>query len=107
MTTTTVRTDEKADARDRLSALLPPGTTVYGIVRTVSRSGMSRTIDFYVFPGGEPVFLSALFARLLGLRQKEGALVVRGCGMDMVFSLVYDVSAALHGDGYALTGRAL
>lgn len=82
-----------------LRKLLKPGSTVYGIVRTVSRSGMSRTIDFFVMPtkkGDRPMYLSGYMATLLGYtRDSSGALRVSGCGMDMVFHTVYNLSSVL------------
>jgi hypothetical protein len=105
--------DEAEAARSRLRELLPPGSTVYCVLRHVSRSGMSRAISFYAIVDGEPRWLSGYIARALIYeedgkplypmsKRHESSNVVGGCGMDMGFAVVYDLSYALHGDGYAI-----
>lgn len=89
---------DKAEAIETLQKLLPPGSTVYTILRHVSRSGMQRDIDLYRFEGGEKIYLSYYVANALGYsRANGGALKVPGCGMDMGFHLVNSLSYALHG----------
>jgi len=48
--------------------------------------------------------LDHLVAKALGWSPREGeeGVVVHGCGMDMGMHTVYELSAALFGDGYAL-----
>jgi len=88
-----IRENEKQEAIAQLRKLAPPGSTIRGIVRSVSRSGMSRTIDFYVVHEGDLAYLTGYFATVLGdSRDKHGALKVSGCGMDMVFGTVYHAS---------------
>jgi len=76
----------------------------------VSRSGMSRTIDFYTpieDNSGNGVetymqYLTGWFGMLLDYRRdKRGALKVGGCGMDMGFHVVYNVGAKLWPKGTA------
>lgn len=102
---------ERADAIRQLKKILRPGDTVYGIVRSVSRSGMSRRIDFYAFRprqkyrdgtykidrrDAEPVYLSGYMGHALGLSRGNGdGLMIGGCGMDMVFSTVYNLGRTL------------
>lgn len=94
------------DARTTLRALLPPGTTVYTIVRSVARSGMSRTIDCYKLSESGPRWLSGLIAKACGYRQAPGgALKVSGCGMDMGFAVVYELSQALYPDRFPCAGE--
>lgn len=84
--------ERETEAREALRRLCPPGTTVYGIVRSVSRSGMSRTIDFYSVDkdDGSMVYLTGYFSAVTGWsRNDRGALRVSGCGMDMIFHAVY------------------
>lgn len=96
---------EREEATTRLRAILHPGDTVYGIVRTVSRSGMSRTIDFYRFDGNERVYLSGWMATALDYRRTDrGALKVGGCGMDMIFATVYNLGRTLFPSGFAVHG---
>ena len=93
---------EKQQAIDSLKnifALMPPEKRViYCVLRSVSKSGMSRTIDFFTIDNDRPQHLSGLIKMALGYRwAKNGGLVVGGCGMDMGFHVVYTVSSVLHG----------
>lgn len=66
---------------------------IYTIIRSVSASGMSRTMDFYAIDNHEFIWLTGSFARILsGRRSKSGALVVKGCGMDMSFATIDSVA---------------
>lgn len=76
-----------------LKELLPPDTTVYSVLRHVSASGMQRRIDFYVIKENKPRYLSGYMEAIgLGRLHDKGGLVVNGCGMDMGFDLVYNLS---------------
>lgn len=105
MATTTAR---KSECREALLKILKPGDTVYTVIRSVSRSGMSRRLDLYTIQENSPRFLTTLTADLLGLSYgteawaKGAGLRVGGCGMDMGFHVVYELSHALFGNGYAL-----
>ena len=102
---------EHDEARAALRKLLPPGSVVYGCVRDVSRSGMSRVITFHVTErrsdGPDRIrCITGLVARALYMRIAEPrsfrgswGLKVNGCGMDMVFHVVMNLSYALHGFG--------
>lgn len=93
---------EKQQARDSLKNifnLLPPDQRViYCVLRSVSKSGMSRVIDFYTIENNRPQYLSGLIRMALGYRMaKNGGLVVGGCGMDMGFHVVYTVASVIYG----------
>ena len=95
--------------RDNISpdmmAKLIPGTSVYTIVRHVSQSGMSRDIDTYIMGNDEPIKITYITKTLLGLRWgKNEGVRIGGCGMDMGFALVYDLSCALFPDGFNCVG---
>lgn len=116
--------EEQDKAKRQLLKYLKPGSTVYCVLRSVSRSGMNRNIDFYVFRPQKrsvamspvdghpvykehrdyaPVYLSGYIANLCGYaRDKDGALKVSGCGMDMGFAVVNHLGQKLFGDGYKL-----
>lgn len=65
-----------------------PGT-VYGIVRHVSRSGMSRRIDLYFVRDGELYLLRPEWYTTHRLaRTGPDGYQVNGAGMDMVFHLL-------------------
>lgn len=103
-----VTKENKDRAIDSLKTLLVKGDRVYGIVRSVARSGMSRTIDFYVIKDNQPIYLTVSMSDALGIPQnKGGALKVAGCGMNMIFATVYDLSRCLFGDGYSLKHDSL
>lgn len=100
----TKKDTERAEAVATLRKLCRPGTTVYTICRHVSRSGMSRRIDLYIIQPyrrsrgwprvrHEPRYITSLVAKALGYRlHREGGLIVGGCGMDMGFHLVHNLS---------------
>jgi len=113
---------------DRLKAWIEANNyTVYTVVRHVSKSGMQREIsvviptiargrtqDYDATILKEPIpdhvrqFIhpSYTVAGLLGRSYSEknghNAVVCNGCGMDMGFDLVYNLSSVLYGDGYKI-----
>lgn len=95
---------EIEESRKSLLEDLKPGDTVYTKVNHVSRSGMSRNIEVYIFKNNQPFYLSYDAARVLGWGQaKDGSVKVGGCGMDMGFHLVYSLSYRLFPE-YKCTG---
>ena len=99
------REEEVALLRKRLRA----GLTIYTCLRSVSSSGMSRTLDLYYVEKGEIVRITWSAAKALRWnydRRKE-ALRVQGCGMDMGFHTVYTLSYYLFGNSRALRHRWL
>lgn len=80
-----------------LRALLVPGAKVYCILRSVSASGMSRSISLYVQKSdGDMRNIDSLSADALGYKlAKQAGVMVSGCGMDMGFHLVYALGCAL------------
>jgi len=100
---------QKADqtaAIEQLRTMLKPGDTVQTILRSVSRSGMSRDISpILTTPDGGAFDASYLVGRALDLRHgKAGGLKMGGCGMDMGFALVYALSSKLYPNGFGCTG---
>jgi len=74
---------------------------LYAIVRSVSKSGMSRRISFLALSEQPPALadhspdlfnVSWSVAVLLGWSLKEDSIVVKGCGMDMGFHTLYELS---------------
>jgi hypothetical protein len=90
-----------------LRETLKPGDTVYTVLRHTSRSGMSRSIDAYVMVDNQPRWISLLAAKATGLNfdERREAVKMGGCGMDMGFALVYDLSHALFGGGFDCIGE--
>lgn len=108
------RERERREAKRSLAAHLKPGTTVYTVLRHVSKSGMLRRLDVYTFEWdaelGAPrkLYLTYWVARLLGYRHDHrlGApegMHVQGCGMDMGYHVVNSLSYAMH--GHRIHGR--
>jgi hypothetical protein len=84
--------------------------TAYTILKSVSASGMSRTMKVVTSHEGQVIDLTWYVAKFgIGtLTEKNGQRVLRvgGCGMDMGFHVVYSLSCALFGSanrgGYKL-----
>jgi len=94
---------ERQEAIERLREILPPGSVVTCVLRHVARSGMYRAIDLYVFKCGDEgridhLWLSYNVAKALGYRfdERREAVGISGCGMDMGFALVHELSLTLH-----------
>lgn len=105
---------EKETALSDLKDLLNRSNRkVFCIVKNVSSSGMSRDIDFYTFTHEQGEikkhWLSYRIAGLLDypFNDKKECVKVSGCGMDMCFSVVYNLGSVLYpkGDGKTITGR--
>ena len=110
---TTVK-EKQLDREYAVSKLLEhyvrEGATVYTVLRSVSASGMTRHISLLVANEGEINDITYYAAQALGdtLKESKGhrSIRVNGCGMDMGFHLVYNLSSVLfHGQeraGYLL-----
>ena len=91
--------------KEELREILKPGDTVYTLLRSVSRSGMSRSISLYTFKDNEPMMLDYATSILTGYKlDKNEGVKIGGCGMDMGYALVYALSNALYRDGYKCLG---
>ncbi len=96
---------EKDKALARLLEVLGAGSRVYTIPRSVSRSGMMRSISLVaVNKDHEIQDITYWAAQVLAVKlsKSDGGIKMPGCGMDMGFELVYRVSCKLFDDGYAL-----
>jgi len=87
-------------AREQLlTHYVSEGDTIYTVLRSVSSSGMSRTISLKVAKDGKILDLTYYASILLDwpLVEVNGsrALRVGGCGMDMGFHTVYTLSRVL------------
>ena len=97
--TTATRIETEADT---LRRMLPPGTEVRTILRHVSRSGMMRHISIIINGEDKTYWV----ARVLNLKRAEdGGVKVGGVGMDMGYSLVYDLSTVLYPTGFECAGE--
>lgn len=109
------RQAERAEAIEQLRGWLKPGDTVYTVLDRVSASGMSRIIRVVLLKceDGTPRDLHPNWAvgTTLGIphgkrngRETEG-LKIGGCGMDMGFHLVYELSSVLFRGGFGCIGK--
>lgn len=113
----------RQEAITELRKIFKPGDTLFAIVRSVARSGMSRRMDYYAMQDGELRWITPLmvkagvpdesWASWRKRRDYEGARI-DGCGMDMIFESAYRLGhllfARVEGErdtGYALKYRSL
>jgi len=97
---------QMAEAKERLDGLLVPGDTVWTKMVHCSKSGMSRVIDLYVMRDNEPVRISFPAGILLeGYDRNHEGAKAGGCGMDMGFHLVYNLSYVLWPNGFVCIGK--
>lgn len=97
---------EKQEAREYLLELLKPGDTVYTVLRHVSRSGMFRVIALKVLKDEHIYDISWQAAKLLeGYSDRYDGCKTSGCGMDMGFHLIYNLSYELFRGGFQCTGK--
>lgn len=90
---------ERSEYLTKMRDLIKPGDTVYSVLRHVSRSGMSRVISFYVYRENKPVNIDYAISVIEGYSRSRthDGLSVGGAGMDMGFSVAYNLSSALYG----------
>lgn len=95
---------ERLEAITKLQGMLPAGTKVYTILRHVSSSGMSRDISVVIGAGKDIQDITWYASKAMcdTLRDSKGhrAIRVGGCGMDMGFNLVYNLSRTLFPNGF-------
>jgi hypothetical protein len=110
METATISKKEQAQldidyAKEQLlTHYLNEGDTVYTVLRSVSASGMSRTMSLKVVKGLQILDITYYASIVLGWKLTEingsRALRVGGCGMDMGFHTVYTLARVLFRDKY-------
>ena len=82
--------------------------TIYYSIGHVSQSGMSRDIKFWLIRNNEPLFLNGYIAEILGYKMRDnGTIRVHGCGMDMGFHVISNLSRKLFGGDYSLLHRMI
>lgn len=75
---------------------------IFCILKGLSRSGMSRKIDFFGFYSDEKgriekIYFNHFISELCGYKQdNNGHLKISGCGMDMGFSVVANLSEKIY-----------
>lgn len=93
--------EDQIRAQQILLEEVKPGFTLHTILRHVSSSRMTRHISVVRLHEGGSRYLDWSVGAILGYRlAKCEGLVVTGCGMDMGFQVVYNLSAALFPNGF-------
>jgi hypothetical protein len=101
-----IHEQEIEQVKNRLREMVKPGDTVYTKLDHVSRSGMYRVITLYVMIDNEPNNINWSASQLLeGYDTRHEGCKASGCGMDMGFHLVYNLSYSLFGDGFMCLGE--
>lgn len=80
------------DAIEHLQKVLKPGDTVKTVLKKCSSSGMSRRIALVFQDENISGWVAQATDRTWA---DDGSVKIGGCGMDMGFALVYELSAVL------------
>lgn len=83
-----------------LEQWIKKGDTIYSVVTTVSRSGLSRRAKFYVVVDGRIVPITYLIADALGETIKYDEVVLKGVGLDVCFDAVLRTGRLLYQESY-------
>ena len=86
-TITYIYTDEYVSKNYKVPYTFKENTTIIASVKSVAKSGMSRTIAFYMIENNKIVDITHVIAQVLGhTLQRDCTIRVKGCGMDMIFA---------------------
>jgi hypothetical protein len=83
------------EAKAKLLELLKDDTIIYTSLVSVARSGMTRRIKCYIVKDNEINNISFFVARFLEWSLNDKGIKVEGCGMDMGFHTVNNLSIGL------------
>lgn len=84
-TITYIYTDEYVSKNYKVPYTFKENTTIIASVKSVAKSGMSRTIAFYMIENNKIVDITHVIAQVLGhTLQRDCTIRVKGCGMDMI-----------------------
>jgi hypothetical protein len=94
---------EQGEAIERLRTVFHLGDTVRTVMRHVSDSGMSRSISIVDKDCDD---ISGIVSTALDRRfdRNNGGVKMGGCGMDLGFALVYELSSVLFPEGFDCIG---
>lgn len=102
-------TKEQIDnAQNMLNKFLKEDMQVYTTVHSVAASGMSRKMSLYIVHDDGIMNITFWVAAVLGLKMdSDHKLTISGCGMDMGWKIVNDLSYRIFNSGKALNQRWL
>ena len=100
---------DKENSIETLKEYLKEDMTIHAIIRSVSNSGMTRNISFKITDKDNILDLSFHIAKALKypFNDKKHAVKISGCGMDMAFHVIHNLSHVLFNDGYKLKSNIL
>lgn len=109
---------ELKEAADLLREWIKPGDTIYSVIDQVSSSGMSRHIQLFCIriskESGKPYIQRITYSAAVLLDYKQlnapghqDCIRISGCGMDMAWHTVSQLSYALFGDEQLLKSEIL
>lgn len=84
-------------------------TTIWALCRHVSSGGATRVLSFFIVKDNTIICIDWFLQEFLGYKshKKFDGVVIKGCGMDMGFHVVYSLSRKLYDDGYRFKHRWL
>ena len=94
-------------AKARLIEMLGATPVIYGDVKSVAKSGMACKIALYCVVEGRIECIAYEVALVLGLKHAKGCLIEKGGNMDMIFSVIYDLSKVLYDAPYKIRKESL
>jgi hypothetical protein len=95
---------KEIEAQGYLLECIREGDTIYTVLLSVSSNGMNRHIMTVIRTEKGVRNISRLIAQALGMKfnNDKNCISISGCGMDMGFSIVYDLGSVLFNAGYSL-----
>ena len=98
---------ERKEAIEKLHGLIEPGDVIYTNMLHVSKPGMYRVMDVFIIKDNIPLRLTWSVADAIQERydRKHEGIGVTGCGMDMGFHVVYNLSRVLYPQGFDCIGE--
>ena len=123
MTNKKIELKEVVEAKKYLKSVIKPNSELLVNIASVSASGMTRKMSVYVVgkvnrweykkdgtskmvARYDLIFLNHYLEKAgLITKDKNGYAIVRGCGMDMAFSLIYDIKIGLFGYEKAISNQ--
>jgi hypothetical protein len=87
---------------DELRELLPPGSEVKTVLRHCSKSGMMRVV-LPLYKGERIPYIDEVTQ--FKYNKNHDGFTVHGCGTDVGFELVYNLSSAIYRNGFDCIGN--
>jgi hypothetical protein len=108
MTKKEVKQQIKKEAIDILKSIIKKDDVLYTQLNHVSQSGMMRHISIKYIKDNKPMDITGYIAEANDWKEAKNrfggynGIKVSGCGMDMGFHVIYNISKTLFNDGYAI-----